>query len=56
MIFALAATLLAAGTVAGSPAPRPNVVFIMADDHAAHAISAYGSKVNQTPNLDRLAR
>ncbi|MBM3907258.1 MAG: sulfatase [Gemmatimonadetes bacterium] len=28
----------------------------MTDDHAAHAIGAYGSKVNQTPNLDRLAR
>src|SRR5437762_11177460 len=35
---------------------RPNVLYIMADDHAAHAISAYGSKVNQTPNIDRLAR
>jgi arylsulfatase A-like enzyme len=42
-----------------APAPgatRPNIVFIMTDDHAAHAISAYGSKVNTTPNLDRLAR
>jgi len=28
----------------------------MSDDHAAHAIGAYGSKVKQTPNLDRLAR
>ena len=28
----------------------------MSDDHAAHAISAYGSRVNQTPNIDRLAR
>ena len=28
----------------------------MTDDHAAHAISAYGSKVNQTPHLDRLAK
>ena len=28
----------------------------MTDDHAAHAIGAYGSRVNQTPNLDRLAR
>lgn len=56
MLFALAATLLAAGAVPGRPAPRPNVVFIMADDHAAHAISAYGSKVNETPSLDRLAR
>ncbi|TCC62920.1 DUF4976 domain-containing protein [Kribbella pittospori] len=36
--------------------PSPNLVFIMSDDHAAHAISAYGSKVNQTPHLDRLAR
>jgi arylsulfatase A-like enzyme len=37
------------------PQARPNVVFIMSDDHAAHAISAYGSVVNQTPNLDRIA-
>ncbi len=27
----------------------------MSDDHAAHAISAYGSKINKTPNLDRIA-
>ena len=38
-----------------SVADRPNIIFIMSDDHAAHAISAYGSQVNQTPNLDRLA-
>jgi arylsulfatase A-like enzyme len=36
--------------------PRPNILFIMSDDHAAHAISAYGSRVNVTPNLDRLAQ
>lgn len=34
---------------------RPNILFIMSDDHAANAISAYGSRVNQTPNLDRIA-
>jgi arylsulfatase A-like enzyme len=34
---------------------RPNVVFIMSDDHAAHAISAYGSGLNRTPHIDRLA-
>jgi arylsulfatase A-like enzyme len=28
----------------------------MSDDHAAHAISAYGSTVNKTPHLDRLAK
>jgi arylsulfatase A-like enzyme len=38
------------------PASRPNIVFIFADDHAYQAIGAYGSKVNQTPNIDRLAR
>jgi arylsulfatase A-like enzyme len=35
---------------------HPNILFIMADDHAAHAISAYGSRINQTPNLDRIAK
>src|SRR3989442_15054862 len=34
---------------------RPNIIYIMTDDHAAHAIGAYGSRVNKTPNLDRLA-
>ena len=27
---------------------RPNVIFIFTDDHAAHAMSCYGSKINQT--------
>ena len=35
------------------PDSRPNIFFIMSDDHAAHAISAYGSAVNETPNIDR---
>ena len=34
---------------------RPNILFIMSDDHAAHAISAYGSRVARTPNIDRIA-
>jgi arylsulfatase A-like enzyme len=33
----------------------PNLLFIMSDDHAAHALSAYGSRINSTPNLDRIA-
>lgn len=33
----------------------PNILFIMSDDHAAHAISAYGSRVAKTPNIDRIA-
>lgn len=35
---------------------RPNILFIMSDDHAAHALSCYGSKIVETPNIDRLAR
>jgi arylsulfatase A-like enzyme len=34
---------------------RPNIVFIMSDDHAAHAMSCYGSRINRTPNIDRIA-
>ncbi|KAL7928388.1 alkaline-phosphatase-like protein [Trichoderma chlorosporum] len=36
-------------------ATRPNIIFIMADDHAAKAISCYGAGINETPNLDRIA-
>ena len=35
---------------------RPNILFIMTDDHAAHAMSCYGSRVNATPHMDRIAR
>jgi arylsulfatase A-like enzyme len=51
-------TLVLATTAVGPAQPqgRPNIIFIMSDDHAAHAIGAYGSRVNETPNLDRLAR
>jgi arylsulfatase A-like enzyme len=41
---------------AAPAAERPNIVFIFADDHAYQAISAYGSRLNQTPNIDRLAQ
>lgn len=41
--------------VRGAKQQTPNIVYIMADDHAAHAISAYGSRINKTPNIDRLA-
>ena len=41
------------GLAAGQP--PPNILYIMADDHAAHAISAYGSRINSTPNIDRIA-
>jgi arylsulfatase A-like enzyme len=55
MLIALGAHSRPLGAQAARTA-RPNILFIMTDDHAAHAIGAYGSRVNKTPNLDRLAR
>ena len=46
---------LAAPLLRAAGASRPNILYIMADDHAAHAISAYGSRINRTPNIDRIA-
>ena len=34
---------------------KPNVLLIMADDHANRTISAYGDGINSTPNIDRIA-
>lgn len=34
---------------------RPNILYIMSDDHGWQAMSCYGSRINQTPNLDRIA-
>ncbi|OQD43182.1 sulfatase [Croceivirga radicis] len=35
---------------------RPNIVFIMSDDHAYQAISAYDNSLIETPNIDRIAK
>lgn len=34
---------------------RPNILFVMSDDHASHAMSCCGSRINETPNIDRIA-
>ncbi len=58
----LAAGLLLAALPGFTPPPsrpaanRPNVIFIISDDHTSQAISAYGSKLAKTPNIDRIAR
>jgi len=51
----LACVLSGILTLDQAPSSRPNILFIMTDDHAAHAISAYGSKINKTPHLDKVA-
>ena len=40
---------------AAASAERPNILFIMADDHAERAIGAYGSDLIETPHIDRIA-
>ncbi len=37
-------------------AERPNILFIMSDDHAYQAISCYDGRLNTTPHIDRLAK
>ena len=44
------------GALAAAAQERPlNIIYIMCDDHSYQTISAYGSTVNHTPNIDRLA-
>ncbi len=57
--IALGLTLLlcsASSRQTTSPPAQPNIIFIISDDHTSQAISAYGSRLAQTPNIDRIAR
>jgi len=38
-----------------SESKRPNILYIMSDDHASHAMTCYGSRINETPHMDRIA-
>ena len=56
ILITVFATLMTQFTGAES---RPNILFIMSDDHTSQAIGAYGSrlaKLNPTPTIDRLAK
>ncbi len=55
-VLALLVTLTSAESGVVAEPIRPNIVFIFSDDHAVQAIGAYGSKINETPNIDRIAR
>ncbi|HZW70655.1 MAG TPA: sulfatase [Hanamia sp.] len=55
-IFLLAAGASSCVEKKKEPAQRPNIVFIMSDDHGYQAISAYGDSLNRTPNIDALAK
>ncbi len=56
IIFSLALGII---SFLGFSQEEPNILYIMADDHAVNAISCYGSRLAEvapTPNIDRLAR
>lgn len=53
LIAGMSAGLALAGC--NSKDEKPNIIFIMSDDHTKQAISAYGSQLNETPNIDRIA-
>lgn len=55
-IIILALAVLRPGVAGAATDNRPNILFIMSDDHAAQAIGAYGARQAQTPYLDRLAK
>ena len=56
VIVAIVLSLSASVSNAVDASKRLNVIFIFTDDHASHAMSCYGSKINTTPNLDRISR
>ena len=59
MILPIAALACAATRTDAQQAQRPNILYIMSDDHAYQAISAYNDPVGRlapTPNIDRIAR
>ena len=57
LLTGLSLTIAGTGVMQAAPlAKRTNILYIMSDDHAYQAVSAYGYGLNQTPNIDRIAR
>jgi arylsulfatase A-like enzyme len=54
LLLAAVLTGWAARASADSPAPRPNILFIFADDHRADGVGALGNPHVKTPTLDKL--
>jgi len=55
LFYLLLATVGCNSTKQPTESKQPNILFIMSDDHAYKAISAYGYGLNNTPNIDRIA-
>lgn len=52
---ALSALAASAPVFGAPPSRRPNILFVMTDDHPVTQLSCYGNRVLHTPNMDRLA-
>jgi len=60
LLLSISAILLLCSTscstdVKQSEVNKPNIIYIMTDDHAYQATSCYNGQLNQTPNIDRIA-
>ena len=55
ILLPLAATGISACTSRKAEVKRPNIIFMMTDDHTTQAMSCYGGRLIQTPNMDRIA-
>ena len=56
LVLIVMSILVSCGGNEQEPTARPNILFIMSDDHAYQAISAYSDQLIHTPNIDRIAK
>ncbi len=55
LVFSLFTAISCTSVDKKREAVKPNIIYIMTDDHAYQAISCYNGKLNQTPNIDRIS-
>jgi N-sulfoglucosamine sulfohydrolase len=55
LVLLLGALASATSSFAGAVPPRPNILFLLSDDHSYPFLSCYGDTNVRTPNIDRLA-
>jgi arylsulfatase A-like enzyme len=56
ILIGILASVWSCGPKAEVKSELPNIIFIMSDDHAYQAISAYSNHLIETPNIDRIAK